>query len=214
VTVTEDFVCAIPDNLALDAAAPLLCAGITVFSPMLRFGLKSTHRLAVAGLGGLGHMAVKYGKAFGCHVTVLSRGVGKKDDALKALGADAFVDTTDAAAVAAVNGTFNFMINTISADHNLSMYVDMLAFDGQLVLVGASPTPLQLGAFNIIGKRKSVSGSLIGGIEETRQMLEFSGRHNITSDIELIGADRVNEAYTRTIKSDVKYRFVIDCATI
>ena len=213
-TVTEDFVCAIPDNLPMENVAPLLCAGITVFSPMQRFGLRPTHKFAVAGLGGLGHMAVKYAKAFGCHVTVLSRGTGKKDDAIKGLGADAFIDTTDADAVAAATGTFNFMIDTISADHDLNMYVNLLALDGHMVLVGVSPSPLQLGAFNIIGKRKTISGSLIGGIKETRDCLEFSGRHNIISECELIDGSRVSEAYERTIKSDVKYRFVIDCSTL
>jgi alcohol dehydrogenase (NADP+) len=214
VVVHEDYVCLIPQNLDLAAATPLLCAGITVFSPMQHYNLQRGQRLAVAGLGGLGHMAVKYGLAFGCDVTVLSRGTAKKDQALNDLGAHSFVDTTDAAAVKKAAESFDMIIDTISAQHDCNLYLSMCDVDGKLVLVGASPEDLGFGPFNIIARRKSVVGSMIGGIRETQDMLDFSGKHDITCDIEMVTADQIDVAYERTIKSDVRFRFVIDTATM
>ena len=214
VVVHEDFVCRIPDNLDLAAATPLLCAGITVFSPMQAYGLKKGQRLAVAGLGGLGHMAVKYGVAWGCEVTVLSRGTAKKDEALSKLGAHKYIDMKDENAVKSAGESFDMIIDTISAFHDVNTYLSTLDVDGTLVMVGASPEDLRFSVFGIIARRKRIVGSMIGGIEETQQMLDFSGKHNITCEIEMVDADKIDEAYERTINADVRYRFVIDTKTI
>jgi len=214
IVVDENYACRIPSNLDLAGAAPLLCAGITTYSPLMHFGLKANHTLGVAGLGGLGHMAVKFGVALGAKVVVFSRSESKKEEALKGLGATSFVDTTNAAQTAAAVNTCDIIIDCISAKHDVATYLSFLKTNGKLVMVGASPEPLSVHAFNLIPQRKTIAGSMIGGIRETEEMLEFCGRHNIVCDVEKIGADQVNEAYERTIKSDVKYRFVIDTATI
>ena len=214
ICVNENYVCRIPESLDLAAATPLLCAGITVFSPMNAYGLKKGQRLAVAGLGGLGHMAVKYGVAWGCDVTVLSRGTAKKQEALGMLGAHHFVDVTDAAAIKAEAESYDMIIDTIAAHHDISTYLSMLDVDGTLCLVGASPEQLSFHAFGLLVRRKRIVGSLIGGIEETQAMLDFSAEHNIVCEIEMVSADQIDEAYERTIKADVRYRFVIDASTI
>lgn len=210
IVVDKNYACHIPDNLKLSAAAPLLCAGITVWSPMQYYGVKKGEKFAVAGLGGLGHMAVKFGVAMGCHVTVLSRGMAKKEEAMSKLGAHAFVDVTDPAQVKEVQDSFAHIVDTIAAKHDINMYMNMLDINGQCIMVGASPEPLPIHSFSYIAKRKSLVGSLIGGIKETQEMLDFCGKHNIVCDVEEIKPEQINEAYERTIKSDVRYRFVID----
>lgn len=213
IVVDESFVLRIPDSLDLAGATPLMCAGITIYSPLRHYGLKSTDRLAVAGLGGLGHMAVKLGKAWGCHVTVLSRGTGKREDALTRLRADAYVDVTNAEELAAARGSFDFMVDTIAASHDVLSYMNLLGVNGKLVLVGASPTPFPLAAFPIIMGRKTLGGSLIGGVRETQEMLDFCGEHGVVSEIELVGGEGITAAWERTVAADVKYRFVIDTAS-
>jgi uncharacterized zinc-type alcohol dehydrogenase-like protein len=212
-TVSQDFLLRIPANLPLDKAAPLLCAGITTYSPLRHFGVKAGDQIAVVGLGGLGHMGVKLAKAVGAHVTVLSHSPSKQDDALK-LGADAFVVTSDAAAFEALAGRFSFILDTVSAAHDVNAYLALLKFNGTMCLVGAPPEPTPIHAFGLIFGRKRLVGSLIGGIKETQEMLDFCAEHDIVSDIELIPAQQINEAYERLLKGDVRYRFVIDCATI
>mmetsp|Transcript_24235 Transcript_24235/g.33232 ORF Transcript_24235/g.33232 Transcript_24235/m.33232 type:complete len:359 (+) Transcript_24235:72-1148(+) len=214
IVVDQEFVVLMPTNLNLAAATPLLCAGITVYSPMNKFGLKPFHKFGVVGLGGLGHMAVKFGKAFGCHTTVISRGSSKKENCLKELGAHAFLDSTSSEDMAAAANSFDFILDTVSAHHDLSSYISLLRLDGKIILVGGVVEPMQFGNFSLITGRKSIGGSLIGGIKETQEMLDFCGRNDITCDIEMISANQINEAYERVLKSDVKYRFVIDCATI
>lgn len=215
VVVDENYICKIPDGMDMAGAAPLLCAGITVYSPMMYFGLKPGMKMAVAGLGGLGAMAVLIGKAMGAEVTVLSRSESKRDEALKELKADNFVITSNEAEVAAASGKFEFILNTISALYEPQLYLGMLAKHGKMVLVGAPAEPMFLQAFQLIPGRKTISGSLIGGIRETQEMLDFCAKHGITCPHELIPADpaKVNEAYERAVKSDVKYRFVIDTST-
>jgi alcohol dehydrogenase (NADP+) len=214
IVVDAEFVLHVPANLNLAAATPLLCAGITTYSPLKHFGLKPNHKLAVLGLGGLGHMAVKFGLAFGSDVTVISRGTSKKDSSLNDLKANHYIDSTDAAAMTAAAGTFDFMIDTIAADHDVGAMMALLTTNGKCVMVGAPSAPFSIHAFSFIGGRKTLSGSLIGGIDETQEMLDFCGRHNIVCDIEMIKASEINVAYDRAIKSDVKYRFVIDNSTI
>lgn len=206
ITVDESFVLRVPDNLSLDRVAPLLCAGITTYSPLSRFGVKKGHHVAVAGLGGLGHMAVKIAKAMGAKVTVLSRSHNKRESAL-ALGADELVTMEEN------NSKFDFIIDTISAKHDYNTYLSMLRLDGTLCLLGAPP-PSEVHAFSLIGGRRNLTGSLIGGIAETQEMLDFCGKHNIMSDIEVIPMDKINESYERMIKGDVMYRFVIDIASL
>jgi len=213
IVVNQNFVLNVPTNLDLAAATPLLCAGITTYSPLRKFGLAAGQNFAVLGLGGLGHMGAKFGKAFGAKVTVFSRGTSKKESALK-LGADAFIDSTNEAEMASLRGSFDFILDTIAAPHDINSYLGMLKPDGKMILVGAPPEPLSVQSFNLIFGRKTLSGSLIGGIKETQEMLDFCGQHNITCDIELIDATRINEAYDRTMASDVKYRFVIDTSTL
>jgi uncharacterized zinc-type alcohol dehydrogenase-like protein len=210
----EHFVCGIPKNLDLAAATPLLCAGITTYSPLARFGVTSAHRVAVVGLGGLGHMGVKFALAFGAHVTVISRGVGKKESAMTELKASAFLDSTNAEEMKAATGTFDFILDCVAASHDVAALMGLLKVGGELSMVGAPPDPININSFNLLMGRKKLSGSLIGGLPETQSMLDFCGKHGIVCDIETIRADQINEAYTRALNSDVKYRFVIDTATI
>jgi alcohol dehydrogenase (NADP+) len=213
IVVTEDFVLRIPANLDLAAAAPLLCAGITTYSPLRHWKVGPGQKVGIVGLGGLGHMGVKFAKAFGAHVVLFTTSAGKVADG-KRLGADEVVVSTDAAQMAAQAGRFDFMLDTVSAAHDLNAYFNLLKRDGNLVLVGAPEKPLPVAAFSLIMRRRSFSGSLIGGLPETQEMLDFCGQHNITCDIEMIRMDQINTAYERMLKSDVKYRFVIDLKTL
>lgn len=210
IVVEERFVLKVPENLDFAAVAPLLCAGITTYSPLRHVGVKRGDKVAVLGLGGLGHMGVKLAASFGAEVTVLSRSPGKREDATK-LGAHNFVLTTDAAAVASKANYFDYILDTVSAPHDLNQAFGMLKREGTLIMVGASDKPLLMSPFGLIMKRRRMLGSLIGGIPETQEMLDHCGKHGIVSEIELIGPEKINEAFERTIKSDVKYRFVIDC---
>ncbi|MBV8645535.1 MAG: NAD(P)-dependent alcohol dehydrogenase [Candidatus Eremiobacteraeota bacterium] len=212
ITVDEAYVVRIPDGIPLEAAAPLLCAGITTYSPLRAFGTKAGDHVAILGLGGLGHMGVKLAKALGAHVTVLSHSPAKRDDALR-LGAEAFVVTHDEADFAANAGRFDLIIDTVSAAHDYGAYLGLLRRDGTMVLVGV-PDPTPLAAFPLIVRRRRLAGSAIGGIRETQEMLDFCAAHGIGADVEVIPIDRINEAYERTIRSDVRYRFVIDIATL
>ena len=212
ITVDQDYVVRIPAGLPLDKAAPLLCAGITTYSPLMHYGVKPGDEVAVVGLGGLGHMGVKFAKALGAHVTVLSHSPSKRDAAL-ALGADDFVATGDPEAFAANRAKFNCILDTVSADHEYNDYLGLLKLDGTMCLVGL-PNPTTVGAFALVGKRRSLTGSMIGGIAETQQMLDFCAERGITSDVEVIPISYINEAYERMLKSDVRYRFVIDLSTL
>jgi uncharacterized zinc-type alcohol dehydrogenase-like protein len=213
IVVTEKFVLRVSDKLDLARVAPLLCAGITTWSPLREWKAKAGDRVAVMGLGGLGHMAVKFAAAMGCEVTVLSTSPGKEDDA-KALGAHKFVVTKNEQAMKEVRNYFDFILNTVSAPMDLAPYVASLRLDGTMVLLGVPPEAPQLHAFNLIAKRRRIAGSLIGGIRETQEMLDFCAENNVMSDVEVIRMDYINEAYERMLKSDVKYRFVIDLATL
>jgi uncharacterized zinc-type alcohol dehydrogenase-like protein len=212
ITVDENYVLNIPKGIPLERAAPLLCAGITTYSPLRHYGLKEGDRLGVVGLGGLGHMAVKFGHAMGAHVTVLSHSPGKRDDALK-LGADDFLVTKDEATFKEHAGRFDFILDTVSATHNYNAYLGLLRRDGIMVLVGV-PEPTPLSATALIMKRKRLAGSLIGGIRETQEMLDFCAANGIAADVEVIPIQDVNEAYERMLKNDVRYRFVIDLASL
>lgn len=214
IIVDKAFAISIPSNLDLAAATPLLCAGITTFSPLIHYDLRPSQRFAVIGLGGLGHMGVKFGKAFGCHTTVISRGTNKREMALGALRADAYIDSTDAEAMKAATGKFDFILNTVSAEHSIATYINLLDIDGKFIVVGVPPAALPLSYGPLIFGRKFIGGSLIGGIAETQQMMDFCGRHGITCEVETISADKIDEAFERTTKADVKFRFVIDTATI
>lgn len=213
IVVNEDFVLHISDKLSLPAVAPLLCAGITTYSPLRHWKVGKGHKLAVLGLGGLGHMAVKFGVAFGAEVTVLSTSADKEADAKK-LGAHHFVVTKDEEQIKAVVGSFDFILDTVSAPHDLNLYLSLLALNGVHICVGAPPTPHQISAFSLIGGRRSVAGSLIGGLPETQEMLDFCAEHGIVSEIEIIDIKNVDKAYERMLKGDVRYRFVIDMATL
>ncbi len=213
IVVHEDFTLRISDKLDPAAVAPLLCAGITTYSPLRHWKVGKGHRLAVLGLGGLGHMGVKFGKAFGAEVTVLSSSPSKEADARK-LGADHFAVTKNADEVARLKGYFDFILDTVSADHDLVFYTSMLRANGVHICVGIPPTPFQLPAYGLIGGRKSVAGSLIGGLPETQEMLDFCAEHNIVSDVEIIDIKEVETAFERMMKGDVRYRFVIDMATL
>ncbi len=212
ITVEQDFVLRIPESLPLDAAAPLLCAGITTYSPLRHFGVKPGDRVGVIGLGGLGHMGVKFAKAFGAHVTVLSHSDHKRADAL-ALGADEFLATADESVFESHAEKFDFLLDTVSAPHDLNAYLGLLRLDGRMVVVGL-PDPTPVAAFPLIWRRRSLSGSLIGGIGETQEMLDFCAEHGIVCEIELIRMEQINEAYERMLKSDVRYRFVIDLGSL
>jgi uncharacterized zinc-type alcohol dehydrogenase-like protein len=212
IVTDEAFVLRIPSNLSLAGAAPLLCAGITTYSPLRFLGVSKGHRVGVLGLGGLGHMAVKLAASFGAEVTVLSGSKSKAEDA-KRLGAANFALTSDEEAVAKLNGSLDFIVDTVAAKHDLSSALNWLKREGTLVMVGAADKPLDLQVFPLIMRRRKLMGSLIGGIRETQEMLDHCGKHNITSDIEMIEAKQINEAYERMIKGQVKYRFVIDAKT-
>lgn len=213
IVVNHDFVVSIPTNLNLAAAAPLLCAGITTYSPLIHFGVRPHHKVAILGLGGLGHMGAKLSVAMGCHVTVISRGTAKKESALKDLKVHDYIDSTNADEFKAAAGRFDFILDTVSADHDMGSYIALLTLDGKLCSVGAPPCALSLNSNKLVWGRRSWCGSLIGGIRETQEMLDFCGRHGITCDIELIDASKIDVAYERTVKGDVKYRFVIDTST-
>lgn len=213
IVVKEEFVLHLSENVDLAATAPLLCAGITTYSPLRHWNVGKGHKLAVLGLGGLGHMAVKFGVAFGAEVTVLSTSPGKEADAKK-LGAHKFVVTTDEAQVKAARGTFDFILDTVSAEHDFNMYLSLLKTNGTMICVGVPSNPASISAFSLLGGRKSVSGSSIGGIKETQEMLDYCAANNIVSDIELIDIKDIKNAYERMLKGDVRYRFVIDMATL
>ena len=213
IVVDERFVLRVPANLDLAGAAPLLCAGITTYSPMRHWGVTKGKKVGVVGLGGLGHMGVKFAHAFGAHVVVFTTSPGKKEDALR-LGADEVVVSRNADEMQKHTGSFDFILDAVSADHDINAYINLLRRDGNLTLVGAPAKPLAVAAFGLLFGRRSLSGSLIGGIAETQEMLDFCGEHGITSDIEVIKIQDINEAYERMLKSDVKYRFVIDMASL
>lgn len=213
VVVTENFVLHISDKLDLARVAPLLCAGITTYSPLRQWGIGQGHRVAVVGLGGLGHMAVKFAAAMGAEVTVLSTSPKKEADA-KELGAHKFVVTKDPEAMNDIQNYFDFIINTVSAPLDMNAYLGLLRLDGTMVLLGVPPEAPQVHAFNLIAKRRRLAGSLIGGIKETQEMLDYCAEHNIMSDVEVIPIADINTAYDRMIKGDVHYRFVIDLATL
>jgi uncharacterized zinc-type alcohol dehydrogenase-like protein len=213
VVVTEDFVVTIPEGVELDVAAPLLCAGITTYSPLRHWGAGPGKKVAVVGLGGLGHMAVKLAHAMGAEVTVLSQSLKKQEDGLK-LGADHYFATSDENTFSELAGSFDLIINTVSASIDISSYLGLLKLDGALVNVGAPAEPLPVNAFALIGGRRSFAGSMIGGIRETQEMLNFCAEHHLGAEIEVIPAEKINEAYERVLASDVRYRFVIDTATL
>jgi uncharacterized zinc-type alcohol dehydrogenase-like protein len=213
IVVDERFVLRLPPKLDLAGAAPLLCAGITTYSPMRHWGITKGKKIGVVGLGGLGHMAVKLAHALGAHVVVFTGSPSKKDDALR-LGADEVVISRHSDEMKKQTGGFDFILDTVSADHDIDAYINLLRRDGMLTLVGAPEKPLAVAAFSLIFGRRSLSGSPIGGIAETQEMLDFCGTHNITADVEVIPIQQVNEAYDRLLKSDVKYRFAIDMASL
>jgi uncharacterized zinc-type alcohol dehydrogenase-like protein len=213
VVVTEDFVVAIPDGLELDVAAPLLCAGITTYSPLRHWGAGPGKHVAVVGLGGLGHMAVKLAHAMGAEVTVLSQSLRKKEDGLR-LGADHYHATSDETTFQELAGRFDLIINTVSANVDINAFLGLLAVDGALVNVGAPADALPVNVFSLLTKRRTFAGSAIGGIRETQEMLDFCAEHGIAPEIELVSADQVNDAWERVLASDVRYRFVIDTATL
>jgi alcohol dehydrogenase (NADP+) len=209
ITVDEKYVLRVPESLPMDRVAPLLCAGITTYSPLKSYGLKAGDTLAVVGLGGLGHMGVKLGKALGAEVTVLSTSPSKEKDA-KALGASHFAATSNKETFQKLARKFDFILDTVSAEHDYNAYLNLLKTDGTMILVGAPETPSKLGAFSLIGRRLKLGGSMIGGIRETQEMLDFCAKHNVVSDVEVIPIQKINEAYERMLKNDVRYRFVID----
>jgi uncharacterized zinc-type alcohol dehydrogenase-like protein len=213
IVVDERFVLRVPANLDLAGAAPLLCAGITTYSPMRHWGVTKGQKVGVVGLGGLGHMGVKFAHALGAHVVVFTTSPGKTEDARR-LGADEVVVSRDTDVMMTHAGSFDFILDTVSADHDINAYLNLLRRDGNLTLVGAPEKPLAVSAFSLIMGRRSLSGSPIGGVAETQEMLDFCGKHNITADVEIIPIQKVNEAYERLLKSDVKYRFSIDMASL
>jgi alcohol dehydrogenase (NADP+) len=213
IVVDESFVLRVPTNLDLAGVAPLLCAGITTYSPIRRWGDIKGKKVGIVGLGGLGHMGVKFGRALGAHVVVFTTSPDKKKDALR-LGADEAVVSNNADEMKKHAGGFDFILDTVSADHDINVYINLLGIDGNLTLVGAPAKPFAVGAFGLLFGRRSLSGSLIGGIKETQEMLDFCGAHNITADVEVIPIRMVNEAYERMLRSEVKYRFSIDMASI
>jgi uncharacterized zinc-type alcohol dehydrogenase-like protein len=213
IVVDENYVVRIPDRLSLDVAAPLLCAGITTYSPLRHWNAGPGKKVAVVGMGGLGHMGVQLAHALGAEVTVLSQSLRKKDDGLK-LGADHYYATSDPKTFQELAGTFDLILSTVSAPLGLDSYLSLLKTDGALVNVGAPEEPVSLNLFSLLGGRKTLAGSGIGGIRETQEMLDFCAEHGIGAEIELIAASEINEAYERVLSSDVRYRFVIDTATI
>jgi uncharacterized zinc-type alcohol dehydrogenase-like protein len=213
VVVVEDFVLKVPEAIPFEKAAPLLCAGITTYSPLNHWNAGPGKKVAVVGMGGLGHMAVKIAHAMGAEVTVLSQTLSKREDGLR-LGADHYYATSDPETFAKLGNTFDLIINSVSASIDINAYLSLLRLDGTLVNVGAPAEPLPVRAFSLIGARRSFAGSNIGGIRETQEMLDFCAEHGIAPETELINADYINEAYERVLKSDVRYRFVIDAATM
>lgn len=213
IVVDEHFVLRVPPNLKLAATAPLLCAGITTYSPMHHWKVGKGKKVGIIGLGGLGHMGVKFAHALGAHVVVFSTSPNKKEDALR-LGADEVVISRNANEMDKQTNSFDFILDTVSADHDIEAYLKLLGVNGNLTLVGAPTEPFRVSAFNLIIGRRSFSGSAIGGIAETQEMLDFCGAHNITADVEVIPIQKVNEAYERLLKSDVKYRFSIDMESL
>jgi uncharacterized zinc-type alcohol dehydrogenase-like protein len=213
VVVDERFVLRVPENLDLAGTAPLLCAGITTYSPMRHWNVGPGKKVGVVGLGGLGHMGVKFAHALGAHVVVFTTSPGKVEDA-KRLGADEVVISKNADEMAKHTGSFDFILDAVSADHDVAAYINLLKRDGNLTLVGAPENPLSVPAFGLIMGRRSLSGSPIGGIKETQEMLDFCGQHNITADVEVIPIQKINDAYDRLLKSDVKYRFSIDMSSL
>ena len=213
IVVDEDYVLRMPGDLPLDACAPLLCAGITLYSPLMHWHAGAGTKVAIIGLGGLGHMGVKLAHAMGSEVTVLSHSVRKRDDA-KRLGADDFQATSDAETFKKLQGHFDLIVNTVSAEMDWNQYLSLLRVDGSMVVVGIPEKQVPLGAYPLVSRRRSLAGSMIGGIRETQEMLDFCGQHSIVSDIETIPIQKVNEAYERVLKSDVRYRFVIDIASL
>jgi len=213
VVVDQRFVLRVPTNLDLAGTAPLLCAGITTYSPMRHWGVAKGKKVGVVGLGGLGHMGVKFAHALGAHTVVFTTSLSKKDDALR-LGADEVVLSRNADEMQKHAGSFDFILDAVAADHDINAYINLLGIDGNITLVGAPEKPLPVSSFALLMGRRSLSGSLIGGIPETQQMLDFCGQHNITADVEVIPIQKVNEAFERMVKSDVKYRFSIDMASL
>ena len=211
--VDERFVLRIPENLDPAGVAPLLCAGITTYSPMRHWGVGEGKKVGVVGLGGLGHMAVKFARAFGAHVVVFTTSPGKKEDALR-LGAHEVVLSRNADEMEKHAGSFDFILDAVAAEHDINAYINLLARDGNLTMVGAPEKPLSVAVFGLIFGRHSFSGSPIGGLPETQEMLDFCGEHNITADVEVIPIQKINDAYERMVKSDVKYRFSIDMASL
>ncbi|MCJ8211041.1 NAD(P)-dependent alcohol dehydrogenase [Mucilaginibacter sp. RS28] len=213
IVVDENYVLRIPENLDLAATAPLLCAGITTYSPLHHWKVSEGQKVGVVGIGGLGHMAIKIAKAMGAHVIAFTTSESKFAEAQR-LGADEVVLSKDAEQMAKYRGKLHFILDAVSAEHDINAYLALLRVDGSLALVGAPEQPLPVAAFSLIPKRKTFAGSMIGGIAETQEMLDFCGKHNITADIEMIDINNINEAYERMIKGDVKYRFVIDMASL
>ncbi|MBC7651457.1 MAG: NAD(P)-dependent alcohol dehydrogenase [Deinococcales bacterium] len=213
IVVDENYTLHISDKLPLAGVAPLLCAGITTYSPLRYVGVKKGDKVGVLGLGGLGHMAVKFAVAFGAEVTMLSTSPSKAADAAK-LGAQHFALTTDPETMKGLQNSFDFILNTVSAPHDYNSYLELLRTNGTMIVVGVPPSSSTVPAFNLIMKRRSIIGSLIGGINETQEMLDFCAEHNIVSDVEVIDIDKVNESYERMLKGDVRYRFVIDIASL
>jgi alcohol dehydrogenase (NADP+) len=213
VVVDARFVLRVPTNLNLAGAAPLLCAGITTYSPMRRWGVTTGKKVGVVGLGGLGHMGVKFARALGAHVVVFTTSPGKKEDALR-LGADEVVVSRDTNEMKKHTGSFDFILDAVSANHDINAYINLLRRDGTLTIVGAPEKPHAVSAFGLLFGRRNLSGSIIGGLPETQEMLDFCGAHNITADVEVIPIQKINEAYERLLKADVKYRFTIDMAPL
>ena len=213
IVVNENYVLRIPENIDLAAAAPLLCAGITTYSPLHHWNVGPGKKVGIVGIGGLGHMGIKIAKAMGAHVVAFTTSESKFEEA-KRLGADQVVLSKDKEQMASFQGKLDFILDAVSAEHDINAYLNLLRVDGSLALVGAPEQPLPVAAFSLIMGRKSFAGSAIGGIAETQQMLDFCGKHNITADIELIDIQDINQAYERLLKGDVKYRFVIDMATL
>jgi uncharacterized zinc-type alcohol dehydrogenase-like protein len=210
--INEDYAVHIPDNLPLEGVAPLMCAGITLYSPIKHWGVGPGKKVAVMGLGGLGHMGVKFAAALGAEVTVLSHSPKKKNDALN-MGAHHFVDTSSEGAFEKVTGSFDVILNTVSAELDINQYLNLLKLDGTLVVIGLPGKPYAVHVGSLLSGRRSIGGSMIGGIPELQEMLDFCGEKSIVSDVEVISADYINTAYERTVASDVKYRFVIDAKT-
>jgi len=213
IVVDEKYTLHVSEKLPIEGVAPLLCAGITTYSPLRHWKIGKGHKVAVVGLGGLGHMGVKFAAAFGAEVTVLSTSKSKEQDALN-LGAHHFAVTTDPQKMKSLKGSFDFILSTISADHDYNDYLNLLKVNGTLVLVGLPEHPSGVSAFSLVGQRRSLAGSMIGGIKETQEMLDYCAEHNIVSDVEVIKVADINNAYERMLKNDVRYRFVIDIASL